>query len=406
MKTKVLFVDDEANVLSGLRRMLRSQRQVWDMQFANGGAAALELMANQSFDVVVSDMRMPGVDGAELLNRVNDLFPDTVRLVLSGQSEHEKIFRAIGPAHQFLSKPCEPNILIETIERACGLKNHLTNVELKRLTSRLTELPSLPDTYRELVAELESDEASLKRVSDKIGSDVGMSAKVLQLVNSSFFGLAKRVESPQHAVSLLGLDILRPLVLSAHAFSHFDELEVPGFSQQALVDHSLAVATIAKRIADSRTTNIEIVNDSFIAGLMHDVGKLVLAANLPTEFSHAIQLAIDENLPLIEAEIQVFESTHAEVGGHLLGLWGIPNPIVEAVTFHHRPSAAAPSDFSPLAAVHVANVLGQSVQSSESVQVLPSFDEPFMNQLGLPLQNEEWNAIVNESPDALEAQKS
>ena len=102
MKTKVLFVDDEANVLSGLRRMLRSQRQVWDMQFANGGAAALELMANQSFDVVVSDMRMPGVDGAELLNRVNDLFPDTVRLVLSGQSEHEKIFRAIGPAHQFL----------------------------------------------------------------------------------------------------------------------------------------------------------------------------------------------------------------------------------------------------------------------------------------------------------------
>ena len=364
--------------------MLRSQRHVWEMQFANGGAAALELMEQEPFDVVVSDMRMPGVDGAELLTRVSKLYPNTVRLVLSGQSEHEKIFRAIGPAHQFLSKPCEPKVLIDTIEKACGLQNHLSNEELKNLISRLTELPSLPETYRKVVAELESDESSLQRVSDKISADIAMAAKVLQLVNSSFFGLPQRVESTHHAVSLLGLDILRPLVLSAHAFSRFEMIEVEGFSQQGLVHHSLAVATAAKRIAESRTDDADVINDSFIAGLMHDVGKLVLAANLPIEFARAIQVANDDAVTIFEAEARVFGATHAGVGGHLLGLWGIPNPIVEAVNFHHQPSAANSSEFSPLAAVHVANVLRQSVGVSESVNVHPGFDEAFMNQHDLP----------------------
>ena len=187
MKTRVLFVDDEPNVLAGLRRMLRDQRKMWDMKFAAGGADALEVMESNEFDVVVTDMRMPGIDGAELLNRVANLYPNTVRLVLSGQSEHERIFRAIGPAHQFMSKPCDPQVLVSTVNRACGLKDQLTNEDLKNLVSQLTELPSLPITYRELVDELESDEASLDRVSEKIESDIGMTARVLQLVNSSFF---------------------------------------------------------------------------------------------------------------------------------------------------------------------------------------------------------------------------
>lgn len=404
MKTRILFVDDEANILAGLRRMLRPQRSVWDMHFANGGAEALELMAQKSFDVVVSDMRMPGIDGAELLSRVAELYPNTVRLVLSGQSEHEKIFRAIGPAHQFMSKPCEPQVLIDTIKRACGVQSHLSNSDLKDLVSRMKELPSLPNTYRELVAELQSDEASIQRVSAKISADIAVAAKVLQLVNSSFFGLPQRVESTQHAVSLLGLEILRPLVLSAHAFSKFDEIAVPGFSQQGLIDHSIAVATTAKRVAESRTTAEAIASDSFIAGLMHDIGQLVLAANLPIEFGQAIRIATDEKLSIFAAEMRVFGTTHAEVGGHLLGLWGIPHPIVEAVTFHHRPSATLPASFSPLAAVHVANVLCRSVGSSESIEVYPGFDEEFMNQLGLPSKPADWDSSFTDQSDMPEDQ--
>ena len=161
MKTKILFVDDEANILAGLRRMLRSQRDQWSMHFASSGEEALSKMQAESFDVVVSDMRMPGMDGAELLTRVSKLYPNTVRLVLSGQSEHERIFRAIGPAHQFMAKPCEPQVLIDTIRRACDLQGQLSSESLTQLVSQLSHLPSLPTTYREVVEELESDEASL-----------------------------------------------------------------------------------------------------------------------------------------------------------------------------------------------------------------------------------------------------
>ena len=403
MKTRILFVDDEANVLAGLRRMLRGQRKVWEMHFANGGAEALEILAEHPFDVVVSDMRMPGIDGAELLNRVSELYPSTVRLVLSGQSEHEKIFRAIGPAHQFMSKPCEPHVLVSTIERACGLQSRLCNSTLGKLTSQLTDLPSLPNTYRELVAELESDAASLKRVSDKIGSDLGMTAKVLQLVNSSFFGLPQRVESPHHAVSLLGLDIIRPLVLSASAFSQFEEPNVEGFSLEELVNHSVAVATTAKRIAEDHTKDSGAVNDTFIAALMHDVGKLVLATKLPEQWTEAIVLANAKGLALCEAESQVLGASHAEVGGYLLGLWGLPNPIVEAVTFHHRPSEAPDATFLPLTAVHVANVVQHSRCPSDNFGMSQGFDERYMLDAGFSTDVADWEANALAIPTVSEA---
>ncbi|MGB7328694.1 MAG: response regulator [Rubripirellula sp.] len=358
-KTSILFVDDEANVLSGLRRMLRGQRGVWDMHFAGGGQEALDLLATQSIDVIVSDMRMPGIDGAELLTRVSKQYPQTIRLVLSGQSEHEKIFRAIGPAHQFLSKPCEPDVLIKTVQRACGLQHQLHDEKLQQITSKIDSLPSLPRVYRELVQELESNDASLDRVADVIGSDLAMSAKVLQLVNSSFFGLPHHVESPKHAVAMLGLNIIRPLALSASAFGEFKDPNLDGFSLEDSVNHGLAVAIAARKIAQHETSEVETVDDAFIAGMMHDIGKMILAVHLTEPFRLALELADQESIPLWQAELNVFGTTHAAVGAHLLGLWGLPNPIVEAVAFHHQPSGtnSESGGFAPVTAVHVANAI-------------------------------------------------
>lgn len=401
MKMKVLFVDDEANVLAGLRRMLRGQRKVWDMHFANSGAEAIAALEADTFDVVVSDMRMPGIDGAELLNQISQLYPNTVRLVLSGQSEHEKIFRAIGPAHQFLSKPCEPEVLVNTIERACGLQGKLHSQTLKDLTSQLTIMPSLPRAYKDLVLELESDTASLKRVSEKIGSDIGMTARVLQLVNSSFFGLPQQVESPHHAVSLLGVDIIRGLVLSVNVFSKFDSVEVEGFSLEGMVDHSLAVATVARCIAETHTKEVQVVNDTFIAGMMHDVGKLVLAANLPERYAEAIRIANEEGISISEAETRVFGASHAEVGGYLLGLWGLPNPIIEAVTFHHRPSDSLSNEFYPLAAIHVANRLQHYEAPDEGTQLQEDFDHEYMTRIGLSVNIDDWPAELRGRSDAV-----
>ncbi|MFK8113214.1 MAG: response regulator [Rubripirellula sp.] len=400
MKTKILFVDDEANVLSGLRRMLRGQRNEWEMEFANGGAAALELMESKSFDVVVSDMRMPGIDGAELLTRVSKLYPHTVRLVLSGQSEHEKIFRAIGPAHQFMSKPCDPEVLIQTIQRACGLQSQLHDEPLIRLISQIDSLPSLPEIYRDLVHELESDDASLDRVANMIGSDMGMTAKVLQLVNSSFFGLPQDVSCPKHAVSLLGLNVIRPLVLTADVFSMYEDPELDGFHLSESIEHCLAVATAARAIAEEETSDSHIINDSFIAGMMHDIGKLILSANLRETFAEATELAKNANISLAEAEEKVFGTSHAQVGAHLLGLWGLPNPIVEAVAFHHQPCHSGNDEFSALTAVHAANVIQQQRYPGDRTPVRPDWDLAYLEQIGLADRTEAWTLLTAPEPVA------
>ena len=395
MNTRVLFVDDEANVLAGLRRMLRGQRKQWDMSFANGGADALALMAEESFDVVVTDMRMPGIDGAELLSRVSREYPNTVRLVLSGQSEHEKIFRAIGPAHQFLSKPCDPDILIRTIERACSLQDQLQDNSLKEVISKIGSLPSLPDTYRELIQELKTDDASLDRVSEMIGSDVAMTAKVLQLVNSSFFGLPQHVTCAKHAVSLLGLNIIQPLVLTADAFSAFEAPEIDGFSLEESIKHSLAVATAARSIAEHESTDQQLIDDAFIAGMMHDVGKLVLATHVRESFIEAIELSHVEHTTLWQAEKQVLGTSHAAIGAYLLGLWGLPNPIVEAVAYHHQPHHSPNKEFSPLTAVHAANVLRHGQYPGDSAPACLDWDGVYVDDLGIADRLDDWEAVAN-----------
>ncbi len=393
MNPRVLFVDDEINVLSGLRRMLRGQRNEWDMLFANSGNEALQLLEQTPCDVIVSDMRMPGIDGAELLSRVAEQYPHTVRLVLSGQSEHERIFRAVGPAHQFLSKPCDEKELVATIRRACSLQSHLQDKSLRNVVSQVGSLPSLPELYKRLVVELEADDTSVEKVGEIIESDLGMSAKVLQLVNSSFFGLPQHVACPKHAVSLLGLNVIRPLCLTAGAFSQYEDSLVDGFSLSVAIDHSLQVATVARRIADSEHSPPQLIDDAFIAGMLHDIGKLILASKLTTQFRQAVALSMAESLPLWQAEYQVLGTTHAEIGAHLLDLWGLPTPIVEAVAFHHRPEHSKHDGFAPLTAVYVANKL----LSHDSHGIDGANDEmnkDYLNSIRLQDRMEAWRPLV------------
>ena len=397
MAPRVLFVDDEINVLSGLRRMLRGQRHEWEMLFANSGAEALEFLANAPCDVIVTDMRMPGMDGAELLSHVADQYPHTVRLVLSGQSELERIFRAVGPAHQFLSKPCDEQELVTTIKRACSVQSHLQDQALRKVVSQVGSLPSLPELYHRLVTELESDDVSVERVGETIESDLGMSAKVLQLVNSSFFGLPQHVTCPKHAVSLLGLNIIRPLCLTAGAFSQYEESLIEGFSLNLAIDHSLQVATTARRIANLESRNSQLTDDAFIAGMLHDIGKLILAAKLSDPFREIIALSQSQALPLWQAELAVIGTTHAEIGAHLLDLWGLPTPIVEAVAFHHRPQLSKHEKFTPLTAVYVANTLLAQATKHTNARQSDSLDTAYLEAIKQVERVDAWRQLVVET---------
>jgi len=343
---RIIFVDDEVNVLEGLRRMLFSMSDEWDMKFAESGKQALDVMKDEPFDVIVSDMRMPGMDGAQLLMQVKQLYPQTIRFVLTGQADDETALRAAGTTHQFMSKPCNPEELQTLIKRALSLRERLNDESVKEMVGTLDSLPSLPKLYEELLDELLSPDPSVKAIATIIGKDVAMSAKVLQLVNSAFFGLRNEVTDVAQAASLLGIEIIKALVLMVSALSSASGGRLPSsFSLDEAATHGMGVAARAQAIARTLTDNKHKVQDAFTAGLLHDIGKLVLAANCRTEYGKVLSRVNRGEMSLWEAEKEVFGSTHSEVGAYLLGIWGLPDSIVEAVAFHHAAGLCAEETF-------------------------------------------------------------
>ena len=388
MKKRILFVDDEAMVLQGLQRMLRPMREEWEMEFLDSGAKALESMARAPFDVVVSDMRMPGMNGAELLSRVMQQYPKTVRLILSGHADQELILKCVGSTHQFLSKPCDPEAIKAIVRRASATVDALESDTLKRLVSRMDRLPSIPSLYSEIVEALHDPDVSMETVGGIIAKDIAMTAQILKLVNSAFFGLRRRVSSPAEAANYLGLDTLRSLVLSINTFSQYESVKIEGFSFFALWTHSLDTGAAAKAIAKMEDSDSKLADESFVAGLLHDTGKIVLAANFSDSYAEVLRLMRSEGLGQSESEQRIFGASHADVGGYLLGLWGLPVPVVEAIAFHHRPSIAMENRFSPLTAVHAANAL---------VQLTSAVDVPYLTALGLASRVPEWRANLQKT---------
>jgi putative nucleotidyltransferase with HDIG domain len=390
-KKRILFVDDEHFVLKGLERMLHVMRDEWEMEFVDNGRSALERMEQVAFDVIVSDMRMPRMNGAELLNEVMLRHPRTVRLILSGHADRELILRCVGATHQYLSKPCDAAVLKATMVRATGLEGFFRNEQLTSLVARIGTLPSLPLLYTEIIQCLQSPEVSMEEVGAIVEKDLAMTAKILKLVNSAFFGLARPICSPAEAASYLGADILKALVLSAHLFAAGEPRGGYGLSAEELWSHSLQTAHAAKTIAQSEHLGESIMSEAFVAGLLHDVGKLVLASNFPEEYRRVTARRQLTRRSAREVELEIFGSSHAEIGGYLLGLWGLPVPVVEAVALHHSLSAGGRHGFTALAAVHIADCL---VQPAENYPV----DLVELEKLGIGDRLAQWREVISESP--------
>ena len=393
---RILFVDDEANILQGLKRMLRGQRKEWEMSFAESGKQALELMEHDHFDAVISDMRMPGMDGAELLGKIKERHPNTVRIILSGHSDQELVMRSVGPSHQYLSKPCEPEVIKSTLADAFALRELLASESIRTLVAGMSSLPSLPTIYTAVVEQLQSEDASIHSIGNLIEQDPGMTAKVLQLVNSAYFGLGRHISSPSEAASFLGLDVLKGLVLSEGVFSQFDEEVVKSASLEAIRSRCLLVATSARKIAKAECASDVVSDQAYLGGLLHDMGILVMASNSPDEYVRACELAKQNDMDLYTAEKQVFGTTHAEIGAYMLGLWGIDDDVVASVAYHHKPSNFPNEKFSALTAVYVAS-------TCISANTAPSEQSPFTNEdfaylenIGLTNRLPVWHELCSE----------
>jgi HD-like signal output (HDOD) protein/CheY-like chemotaxis protein len=355
---RILFVDDENQILDGIRRLLSDQSDVWEMQFALGGEEALKLCQASRFDVVVSDMRMPGMDGAMLLSQVRDLFPDAGRLILSGYSDVALATRAIPVAHRILAKPCDAIELQTTIESFCALQDLLYSSDLRRVIGTIGELPSLSRTHIEFAQAAQDPNTSLTTVAEIMGKDIAMVAKVLQLVNGGFFGLAQTVTSFNAAVAYLGMETIKNLALTTDTFKVFTP--APGIAPSFCEDiqrHAQRVALIVGVLPlPARLRDVSIVS-----ALLHDIGELVLASQLPREFSAALELTRATGCSQVEAEEQVIGTSHAEVGAYLLGLWSIDSLVVEAVAHHHRSDRISHTSLDASTALYIADRLAREL---------------------------------------------
>ena len=322
---RVLFVDDEPRVLEAIERTLFQLDLDWDVHFAEGGPAALLELEQARFDVIVSDMRMPGMDGAALLTHVCEKYPHVARIVLSGQTDEAAAFRVVRVAHQFLAKPCGSETLRQVIERTRELRSWLSEERLQAAVGRIDCLPSTPRLFGELSRALDDEAASADTVAAIVRQDPAMSSKVLQVVNSAFFSSSgSPVSDVRTAVVRLGMKTIRNLVLAIGAFDALSkQSKRSNTALEALQKRSLAIGQLAGRIAQG----IADADAAFMAGLVCDVGELI-----PTTVPEPGPDGLVSSMRCPEEAV-----THAEVGAFLLGLWGLPSPIVEAVANHHSP---------------------------------------------------------------------
>ncbi|MBN2418195.1 MAG: HDOD domain-containing protein [Deltaproteobacteria bacterium] len=397
IKRRVLFVDDEPMVLQGLGRMLRTERNNFQASFASSGPEALSLLSKEHFDVIVTDISMPQMNGLQLLAKVKNQYPDMVRIILSGEPDLDVLMKSVNVSHQFFNKPCDPEVLKTAIMRTCRLSEFLRNDSMKKILTRIDSLPSMPSIYFEITDELQSKNASIQKVGKIISKDAALTSKILQLVNSAYFSLPRHIASPEHAAVLLGINIIKSLVLVTQVFKKYDKLDMPGNFLQSLWSHNILTANFAKAIAKEESRDQKIVDNAFIAGLLHDCGKLILASNFTEEYREIITNSHENSRPLWSQEEETLGITHAEVGAYLMELWGLPSSIIEAIAFHHNPSLYGDNCFSPLTAVYIANSLGRKNPheggSGDEAEIQMEIDINYLAGMNLDNKMDNWGII-------------
>jgi len=410
-RTRILFVDDEPLFLDSLRAVLRRKRDVWEMFFADSAEAALDLLATTPVDVVVSDMRMPEMDGAEFLRRVQELDPGAARLVLSGHADPEMLERAAPVAQQYLAKPCPGDRLRGVLERVCELQQALNNRAVRERVGRVGRLPALSKSYVLLRAAVASPSVKMEQIIPIVEREPVMSAKLLQLANAPYFRAEGPITSVAEAVGVLGLDLVLRLPMMLNAFAgdggagddagadHVadDTCVAAGFSLLDLQQASIATARLAARFAQNRSD----ADLAFTAGLLHEMGRILLAREAPAESGAVLRDAMASGRPITEIERERFGTTHAEVGAYALGMWGLPLPAVEAVAYHHAIPAGRRAEMKIAALVHAADVLLEQAMAGRTGHPVEPLDLEALDALGLAAHLPGWRELADAEAETI-----
>ena len=395
---RILFADADKTAFEEFCKAMGSQ---WQVAYVASGMAALTEMQNQPCDIVVACIDLPELDGAELLNHIRVSYPETIRFISAPADMKERVISSMVGGHQFLAKPFDPVTLPLTIERSISADYLIVNANMRELVGRIRTFPTIPSLYLEVIAALNNPDATTVRRSGAIvAKDMAMTTKMLQVLNSAYFSLPRSITDPAEAVGILGFETVKSLIMSVKLMSQYDKIKPVYFSIDAIWRHSTRVARIAREFTLVEIGDPTLSAAAYTAGLMHDLGKVILAANFDQQYSGAHALAKRQGLPLWDEEKDNFGANHGEIGAYLFGLWGMPQNIIEAAALHHHPIRAHEKTFSPLTAVHIANALEYEDNPGSDGLIVPVLDMDYLAELELVDRIDTWREALRSTNEA------
>lgn len=392
----MLFVGADFKWFSQLEKDLVRLHPNWRCRHVRDETQASTEMGSHRFGALILDSRLPGAE--QLLEKIEKLTPHTVRLVLCPGDDAAAIAQWRRPGIHPISAGIDADSFSVHLRRASRLQDWTSDQRIKKLLTLIRKLPAMPKLHLQVSEELRSPHGSLDTVGKIIAQDPVMSAKILQVVNSAYFGLSFGMDDPSQAVLFLGSERTRSLILLAGVFSQFDVAQCGGFDPEKVWNHSLQTAILARTLVQKEIGDPKIGEAAFTAGLLHDVGKLVLAGNVPAMYSAVGKLQSHKNVSLCEAETEILGTTHAELGGCLLGTWSLPLPVLEAVAWHHTPTKSDDRKFSLLTAVHSANVFAHEMAEGEALHPSHRLDLAYLERIGVSERRGHWRELCGGRP--------
>jgi HD-like signal output (HDOD) protein len=387
-ENRILIADANEKAWAELREALGN---TWAVVGAATGNAALEAAQKEALDVVVANYDLPDLSGAELLNRFRGTHPKTLRFIAAAETLKEKVMTQVLHGDQFLAIPFNHSAIKGLIERALAADYGMNN-SLRELVGRIRTFPTIPSLYLEVVSALKDPNTTTEEIGSIIAKDMAMTTKLVQVLNSAYFGLPRTITDPTEAVGILGFETVKSLIMTVKLLSQYDKVKPVYFSIDSIWRHSTNVARTARVMTLLETGDNMASGVAYTAGLMHDLGKVILATNFDEQYHGAHNVSRKQQIPLWEVEKDIFGATHGEIGAYMLGLWGMSAEIVKVAAMHHHPMRAGDTSFSPLTAVHVANVLEYEGTAEPEGLPLPQLDAEYLKQLGLEERVELWRA--------------
>jgi putative nucleotidyltransferase with HDIG domain len=391
---RMLIADADTKAWDGIREALGES---WVVVGAASNSAALAEAQKQPFDVVVANFTLPESGGAELLNRIRIDLPKTLRFIAADAAIQEKAMGDVLGGHQFLALPFDRSTLKVSIERSLAADYGMSN-SMRELVSRIRTFPTIPSLYLEVVNALTNPNSTTADIGAIVAKDMAMTTKLVQVLNSAYFGLPRTITDPTEAVGILGFETVKSLIMTVKLLSQYDKVKPVYFSIDHIWRHSTSVAQTAKVMALLETGDTDCSGIAYTAGLMHDLGKVILAANFDTQYHGAHALARKQQIPLWVVEKDIFGATHGEIGAYMLTLWGMSPEVVKVAAMHHHPFHSDDKTFTPLTAVHVANALEYEGSAENDGLPIPIIDAAYLQRLGLEERIELWRDL-RRNPD-------